>query len=62
MNDKCAAGTGRFLEVMAAALKIDLERMGELSLNTEKSGDQQHMHGFCRIRSGLARERRGEAP
>ncbi|MGD0230762.1 MAG: acyl-CoA dehydratase activase [Syntrophorhabdales bacterium] len=32
MNDKCAAGTGRFLEVMASALKIDLDRMGELSL------------------------------
>ncbi len=36
MNDKCAAGTGRFLEVMAAALKIDLERMGELSLTYGK--------------------------
>ena len=36
MNDKCAAGTGRFLEVMASALKIDLERMGELSLTHGK--------------------------
>ncbi len=36
MNDKCAAGTGRFLEVMASALKIDLERMGELSLGHRK--------------------------
>ncbi len=36
MNDKCAAGTGRFLEVMASALKIDLERMGELSLRHGK--------------------------
>ncbi|MEZ4566385.1 MAG: BadF/BadG/BcrA/BcrD ATPase family protein [Desulfobacterales bacterium] len=25
MNDKCAAGTGRFLEVMARALEVDLE-------------------------------------
>jgi predicted CoA-substrate-specific enzyme activase len=33
MNDKCAAGTGRFLEVMARALNIDsLDQMGELSL------------------------------
>jgi predicted CoA-substrate-specific enzyme activase len=31
MNDKCAAGTGRFLEVMAHALEEDLERFGELS-------------------------------
>ncbi|HIE52243.1 MAG TPA: 2-hydroxyglutaryl-CoA dehydratase [Armatimonadetes bacterium] len=31
MNDKCAAGTGRFLEVMARALEVDLESLGELS-------------------------------
>ncbi|MFZ5867060.1 MAG: acyl-CoA dehydratase activase [Thermodesulfobacteriota bacterium] len=34
MNDKCAAGTGRFLEVMARALEIDLDRMGPLSLRS----------------------------
>jgi NDP-sugar pyrophosphorylase family protein len=32
MNDKCAAGTGRFLEVIAEGLGIKLEEMGELSL------------------------------
>ena len=32
MNDKCAAGTGRFLEVMAAKLEITLEELGRLSL------------------------------
>jgi len=32
MNDKCAAGTGRFLEVMADALEVDLMEMGERSL------------------------------
>lgn len=32
MNDKCAAGTGRFLEVIADTLGIDLEKMGEISL------------------------------
>jgi predicted CoA-substrate-specific enzyme activase len=31
MNDKCAAGTGRFLEVMARALDTDLTLLGELS-------------------------------
>ena len=30
-NDKCAAGTGRFLEVMAEAMEVDLEEMGELA-------------------------------
>lgn len=34
MNDKCAAGTGRFLEVMAKALEIGLEEMGPLSLKS----------------------------
>ena len=32
MNDKCAAGTGRFLEVMARALEVDLVNFGKLSL------------------------------
>ncbi len=36
MNDKCAAGTGRFLEVMARALEVDLERFGEFSLRAVK--------------------------
>ncbi|MCL5103493.1 MAG: acyl-CoA dehydratase activase [Armatimonadetes bacterium] len=31
MNDKCAAGTGRFLEVMARSLDTDLTSLGELS-------------------------------
>jgi predicted CoA-substrate-specific enzyme activase len=31
MNDKCAAGTGRFFEVMARALEIDLDDMGALA-------------------------------
>ncbi len=33
MNDKCAAGTGRFLEVMAKALNVELDKMGERSLS-----------------------------
>ncbi len=36
MNDKCAAGTGRFLEVMARALEMDLEEMGPRSLLSKK--------------------------
>jgi (R)-2-hydroxyacyl-CoA dehydratese activating ATPase len=35
MNDKCAAGTGRFLEVMARALEVDLDNFGALSLKAE---------------------------
>ena len=36
MNDKCAAGTGRFLEVTAATLGIKLEDMGDISLKATK--------------------------
>jgi len=36
MNDKCAAGTGRFLEIIADALGVALNKMGELSLTAEK--------------------------
>ncbi len=36
MNDKCAAGTGRFLEVTASTLGIKLEEMGDISLRATK--------------------------
>ena len=36
MNDKCAAGTGRFLEVMAKALEVDLDRFGQFSLKADQ--------------------------
>jgi len=37
MNDKCAAGTGRFLEVMARVLNIPIEDFSDMSLaSTEK--------------------------
>lgn len=36
MNDKCAAGTGRFLEVMAKTLETHLEDLGGLSLRAKK--------------------------
>lgn len=33
MNDKCAAGTGRFLEVMSRTLGISFEELGPLALS-----------------------------
>ncbi|NVM53323.1 MAG: hypothetical protein HWN66_06430 [Candidatus Helarchaeota archaeon] len=36
MNDKCAAGTGRFLEVMAKALETTLDEMGPLALEATR--------------------------
>ena len=37
MNDKCSAGTGRFLEIMAMALGSKLEEFGNLALSAERS-------------------------
>ncbi len=36
MNDKCAAGTGRFLDVMASILNIDIDDMGECASRAKK--------------------------
>ena len=33
MNDKCAAGTGRFLEAQARALNLTMDEMSEMGLN-----------------------------
>lgn len=35
MNDKCAAGTGRFLEVMARTLEVDLNEVGPVALTAD---------------------------
>jgi (R)-2-hydroxyacyl-CoA dehydratese activating ATPase len=35
MNDKCAAGSGRFIEVIADTLGVPLEQVGELSLQSK---------------------------
>ena len=37
MNDKCAAGTGRFLEAAADVLGLELEELGEVSARAKES-------------------------
>lgn len=46
MNDKCAAGTGRFLEVIATTMGIKLDDLGELSL---KSTKKVSISNFCTV-------------
>ena len=46
MNDKCAAGTGRFLEVIAEVLGVRLEDIGELSL---KSTQPAEISSLCTV-------------
>jgi len=36
MNDKCAAGTGNFLEVMCRALGVTLDELGAMSLTSKR--------------------------
>jgi len=35
MNDKCAAGTGRFIEVIADTLGVPLDKVGDISLQSK---------------------------
>jgi len=37
MNDKCAAGTGRFLEIMAMALRFSLQEFGDRALEADEA-------------------------
>jgi (R)-2-hydroxyacyl-CoA dehydratese activating ATPase len=46
MNDKCAAGTGRFLEVMARALEVNLDDFGALSL---RAGNPSRISSICTV-------------
>lgn len=36
MNDKCAAGTGRFLDVMSQVLGLELSKLGEVDQKSDK--------------------------
>lgn len=46
MNDKCSAGTGRFLEVMANIMKMDLE---EFSLSGYGAGKAYPISSTCTV-------------
>jgi predicted CoA-substrate-specific enzyme activase len=46
MNDKCAAGTGRFIEVIADTLGVPLDKVGDLSL---QSKNPAKINNICTI-------------
>ena len=46
MNDKCAAGTGRFLEILADSLDLDLADFGPLS---QKAESMVQINNFCTV-------------
>jgi (R)-2-hydroxyacyl-CoA dehydratese activating ATPase len=47
MNDKCAAGTGRFLEVMAKALEVDINDFGKISL--QLADNPEKISNICTV-------------
>jgi predicted CoA-substrate-specific enzyme activase len=46
MNDRCAAGTGRFLEVMAGTLEVGIAELGDLALKASKAA---HVNSLCTV-------------
>lgn len=46
MNDRCAAGTGRFLEVMAATLEVTVGSLGDLALGAAR---QITLNSLCTV-------------
>ena len=63
MSEKCAAGSGRFLQVIAKVLQIDLKDIGELSLKSKHSVDFNtgcavfaESEAVSRIAEGVAKE------
>ncbi|MBT8341579.1 MAG: 2-hydroxyglutaryl-CoA dehydratase [Desulfatitalea sp.] len=44
MNDRCAAGTGRFLEIMAGALEVNIDDFSRLSVRT---GEPCQINSTC---------------
>ena len=53
MNDKCAAGTGRGMEVFADLLQIPIEDIGEISLTVEKEPEPVAVHVWLLLRQKL---------
>ena len=46
MNDKCAAGTGRFLEVMAHTMGIEINELGKIALTATKA---EQISSICTV-------------
>lgn len=50
MNDKCAAGTGRFLEIMALSLGFPLDQFGQAALAGRRKGREPlQINSMCTV-------------
>jgi predicted CoA-substrate-specific enzyme activase len=59
VNDKCAAGTGRFIEIIAGVLKVPLVEVGELSLKSTESISFSNVCAVFARTQALAMKRHG---
>jgi (R)-2-hydroxyacyl-CoA dehydratese activating ATPase len=62
MNDRCAAGTGRFLERTAEMLGIEVEELGNLSLGSKKKIDMSSQCVVFAESEIVTLKARGESP
>jgi predicted CoA-substrate-specific enzyme activase len=46
MNDRCAAGTGKFLEVMAGTLEVDIGHLGNMALTATR---EVRINSLCTV-------------
>ncbi|MFZ5449009.1 MAG: acyl-CoA dehydratase activase [Thermodesulfobacteriota bacterium] len=62
MNDRCAAGTGKFLEFMAVALQVPLEKFGDFALQADKRIQINSMCTVFAESEATSLMARGESP
>jgi (R)-2-hydroxyacyl-CoA dehydratese activating ATPase len=62
MNDRCAAGTGKFLEFMALALHLPLEEFGSFALQADKRIQISSMCTVFAESEATSLMARGESP
>lgn len=62
MNDRCAAGTGKFLEFMALALRMPLEKFGGFALQADKKIQISSMCTVFAESEATSLMARGESP
>lgn len=62
MNDKCAAGTGRFLEVMGSVLGVGMEGLAPLAFESKNSATITNMCSIFAEREVITAIHEGEEP
>jgi predicted CoA-substrate-specific enzyme activase len=62
MNDRCAAGTGKFLEFMATALQIPIEEFGDFALQATHCPTINSMCSVFAETEAVSLMARGESP